>query len=1117
MTSISVKWRFPFHHIFSTLHSALRFCCFHSTTPENTGRALTALNMSAGPEVIDLLSDDDIDTIQREKKKIGSLAASPSKPPSNNTNAQVRQNPYLLDRKNLPTKNEANVAPRRPQKKRKAPSFVSSEPRTRQAGIVLEEDVGTNDQLVTSYVEAQQLSLAKGQSAELFTDDSFPTSPSSIQGPKNENKKVKCRCRGSPLAKLDYDKDGKPIYRCARKACKFYVNAFFPERLHWYRFGLHNGHCIVQPTGFSANDLQQGRVGDCWFLSALAVVAERPDLISSLFPCTTMNEYGMIQVNLFLDGYWKPVVIDNFLPCMIDLKDEEILRHTLQASMCSTGKPRGNGTSKGQSSKFDPHALSDICRTLLRDTRDFLEQDRTKQTGLANSRVNMVADAVQRPLTSSDLAYSKGLLNQLWVPLLEKAYAKSHGSYQAISGGHVAEAFLDLTGAPTLVFRWFDSPQFDFRDFWYQLLRFRTQRLPMGCGTDQSQVGIIGMHAYSILDVVEVKNVSQDFYRETGAAHGGMSGFGTDGTVRLLQIRNPHGKSEWKGDFSDRSDVWETLRRYAGGRRLAGPASGQEEHGSPSKLERTMKDDGKFWIDYDSFLQGFGNVDVVLAFLGNHAKSFGTSFPAKKSNQRCVSAFEVSLLDESREVVELYIMGIQKTRRGAGHGRSDRKVSYKVCDLGLLIGERQNDPNRDAFDDSYSEDGEYWLYHDFSSVKGQMFGFQRNGHLRLVLHRSHHKSFVIMPVSFGHPVATDSELSFVLRFVSDAPVLIRELPAVPRMDKVIQKFCLSPALCPSSKQGRKTIVMTGPSFRIIKVDCSGDGGGVIFLYLCVDENTLAAGTRLSFSMEALCRGISCRTAEGLLQHETIAKGKTFEAAWRKYEAMFQGEHQSRLLAVLFQSGQDFEFGSVSFKIITETAPKIKGGILEDFMSKKALDLERYVNRGIFNGFQGEFAFHASAEFAMEGASSDNRPISIDAAQIEGFFLQQALELSKQDVTVFNAPEEVMDSDLCRALAASRANVEMTFSPVDDEFKHAIQLSLQERKPEAVPVLPRNEDVLDLTRERAMATSSSDSDITTGNDLKPVALGDTSGNNLMNSMEEKRRLAAEAAMRRFGPK
>merc|ERR1712151_1381018 len=133
------------------------------------------------------------------------------------------------------------------------------------------------------------------------------------------------------------------------------------------------------------------------------------------------------------------------------------------------------------------------------------------------------------------------------------------------------------------------------------------------------------MHAYSILDVQEVKNVDIDFFREAmiNGTHGNVSGFTEfDGTVRLLRIRNPHGKGEWKGDFSDGSKMWEKLLANRGT-----PLSGDGIN-SRGTFERTHQNDGTFWIDFDHFLMGFSNVDVVLAFEGHHAKSFHSNFPA---------------------------------------------------------------------------------------------------------------------------------------------------------------------------------------------------------------------------------------------------------------------------------------------------------------------------------------------------------------------------------------------------------------------------------------------------------------------------------------------------------
>ena len=129
--------------------------------------------------------------------------------------------------------------------------------------------------------------------------------------------------------------------------------------------------------------------------------------------------------------------------------------------------------------------------------------------------------------------------NEIWLPLLEKAYAKAHGDYMSIDGGFTGEAIEDLTGGITTEIKTEDILDLD--RMWEELLRCN-QEFIFGCWTpgwpdarDTSQ-GLFSGHAYSIMQ-------AQDIEIEGKAR-------------RLVLVRNPWGNSEWTGPFSDGSKEW---------------------------------------------------------------------------------------------------------------------------------------------------------------------------------------------------------------------------------------------------------------------------------------------------------------------------------------------------------------------------------------------------------------------------------------------------------------------------------------------------------------------------------------------------------------------------------
>jgi len=143
------------------------------------------------------------------------------------------------------------------------------------------------------------------------------------------------------------------------------------------------------------------------------------------------------------------------------------------------------------------------------------------------------------------------------VSLIEKAYAKLHGCYEALISGHVNEGIQDLTGLqPEKVFirdektgnlsKTIQSHYGGREGFWKFLQSRKQDNCLMGCSVagngksgpqfvDGRATGLILNHAYGITDVIELKAAD-------GIQH------------HILRLRNPWGKSEWLGRWSSDSE-----------------------------------------------------------------------------------------------------------------------------------------------------------------------------------------------------------------------------------------------------------------------------------------------------------------------------------------------------------------------------------------------------------------------------------------------------------------------------------------------------------------------------------------------------------------------------------
>ncbi|XP_050555726.1 calpain-A isoform X2 [Spodoptera frugiperda] len=255
--------------------------------------------------------------------------------------------------------------------------------------------------------------------------------------------------------------------------------------------------------GYSRFDVQQGELGDCWLLAAVANLTLHRKLFFQVVPDDQSfdEEYaGVFHFRFWQYGRWVDVVIDDRLPTY---RGKLVFLHSSEQS-------------------------------------------------------------------------------EFWSALLEKAYAKLHGSYEALKGGSTCEAMEDFTGGVTEMYDVAELPP----NFYTILLKAYERNSLSGCSIEpdpnileaETPVGLIRGHAYSITKVKYVDIETP----------------GRSGKIPLLRLRNPWGnEAEWNGPWSDKSPEWRFI-----------PESEKEEMGL------TFDDDGEFWMSFKDFVTHFSRVEI---------------------------------------------------------------------------------------------------------------------------------------------------------------------------------------------------------------------------------------------------------------------------------------------------------------------------------------------------------------------------------------------------------------------------------------------------------------------------------------------------------------------------
>uniref|UniRef100_A0A8C1X1G5 Calpain-1 catalytic subunit n=1 Tax=Cyprinus carpio TaxID=7962 RepID=A0A8C1X1G5_CYPCA len=200
---------------------------------------------------------------------------------------------------------------------------------------------------------------------------------------------------------------------------------------------------------------------------------------------------------------------------------------------------------------------------------------------------------------------------EFWSALVEKAYAKLNGCYEALSGGCTSEGFEDFTGGVTEMYELKKAPP-----NLYSIIRRAVERGSlMGCSIDVSHANQTYIYSHiwvitSFFDMEAItfkKLVKGHAYSVTGVEEVEYRGKLT----KLLRIRNPWGEVEWMGPWSDESREWREI--------------------DPSLRSRlhNCQEDGEFWMSFSDFMREFSRLEICNltpdALQSSEVKKWNTS------------------------------------------------------------------------------------------------------------------------------------------------------------------------------------------------------------------------------------------------------------------------------------------------------------------------------------------------------------------------------------------------------------------------------------------------------------------------------------------------------------